>query len=57
MPDRLKRWHPVSAIQQYDLLDGYFGRRRTQMIFVLIAVSAVLFVWWASSMIAHTWGT
>jgi hypothetical protein len=47
----------VSAIQKYDLLDQYFGRRRAQWIFFLVVVNASLFAWWTSSMIAHTWGS
>ena len=50
-PAQPKRESVVSAIQKYDLLDGYFGRRRTQWIFGLIVVNASLFAWWASSMI------
>ncbi len=44
----------ISAIQKYDLLDRYFGRRPRQWIFGLIVVNAILFAWWASSLIAHT---
>ncbi len=46
----------VAAIQRYDLLDGYFGQRRAQWIYWLIAVNVSLFVWWTFSMIAQTWG-
>ena len=47
---------PITAIQKYDLLDGYFGRRRAQWILLLVVVHACLFAWWTSSMIVHTWG-
>jgi len=56
-PDQPKREGVVSAIQQYDVLDGYFGSRRAQWIFWLVLVNAGLFVWWTFSMIAHTWVT
>jgi hypothetical protein len=54
-PGQPKRESVVSAIQKYDLLDGYFGRRPAQWIFLLVVVSASLSAWWTSSMIAHTW--
>jgi hypothetical protein len=55
-PAQPKHGSAVSAIQKYDLLEGYFGQRRAQWIFLLIVVNASLFAWWTSSMIAHTWG-
>jgi hypothetical protein len=45
----------VSAIQKHDLIDGYFGQRRSQWVFLLLIANATLFAWWASRMIAHTW--
>jgi hypothetical protein len=42
------------AIQKFDLVEGYFGRRPAQWISLLIFVNAGLFAWWASRMIAHT---
>ena len=56
-PAQPKREGVVSVIQKYDLLDGYFGRRRAQWIFWLVVVNASLFAWWTSSIIAHTGGT
>jgi hypothetical protein len=53
-PGQPKREGVVSAIQKYDLVDGYFGRRRGQWISLLILVNASLFAWWTSSMIVHT---
>jgi hypothetical protein len=44
----------ISSIQKYDLLEGYFAPRRKQWIFFLLSVNVILFVWWVSSMIAHT---
>lgn len=44
----------VSAIQEHDLLDGYFGRRPAQWISLLVALCGVLFVWWVYSLIIHT---
>jgi hypothetical protein len=52
-PGQPKREGVVSAIQKYDLVDGYFGSRHTRWIFLLILVNASLFAWWTSSMIAH----
>lgn len=46
----------LSAIQKYDLLERYYGQRRAQMIYGLITITAILFAWWAASMIANTWG-
>ena len=45
------------APQTYDLLDRYFGQRRSQWICFLIVVNASLFAWWTSSMLVHTGGT
>jgi hypothetical protein len=52
-PGQPKREGVVSAIQKYDLVDGYFRSRRAQWISLLILVNASLFAWWTSSMIAH----
>jgi hypothetical protein len=52
-PGQPKREGVVSAIQKYDLVDGYFGSRRAQWIFLLILFNVSLFAWWTSSMIAH----
>jgi hypothetical protein len=54
-PGQPKREGVVSAIQKYDLVDGYFGSRRAQWISLLILVNASLFAWWTTRMIAHTW--
>jgi len=44
----------VSAIQDRDLLEGYFSDRRAQWILLLIGINVMLFGWWAASMLAHT---
>jgi hypothetical protein len=54
VPSRPSRKDVFSAIQKYDLIEGYFGRRRAQWILLLVVVNATLFAWWAYSMIAHT---
>ncbi len=48
-----RRWDIVSTIQKYDILEQYFGQRRTQMIYGLIAVTTILFIWWAFRLMAH----
>ncbi len=45
-----------AGIQNYDLLDRYFGSRRAQWILWLIGVNLFVFAWWTSSILAHTRG-
>jgi hypothetical protein len=54
-PGQPKRESIVSAIQKYDIVDGYFGSRRAQWISLLIFFNASLFAWWTTRMIARTW--
>lgn len=49
------RLSPADSILRYDFLEVYFGPRRTQWIVGLIVLSAAVFSWWASRMIAHAW--
>ncbi len=44
----------LSAIQNNDLLNGYFGPRPIQLIFLLVNLNVALFGWWASDVIAKT---
>jgi hypothetical protein len=50
-----KRESIVSTIQEYDLLNGYFGRRPGQWVLLLVVVNAGLFAWWTASEIANAW--
>jgi hypothetical protein len=52
--DGWNSFSPIAAIQNHDLIDGYFGSRRVRWIWGLVAVNAGLFAWWTFSMIAHT---
>ncbi len=45
----------AQAIQDHDLLEGYFGKRRVQLIVGLIVLNFILFAWWTSAMISHAW--
>jgi hypothetical protein len=45
----------IGQIQKNDLLDRFFGPRRYAWIVSLAAVNAILFAWWTSSTMAHTW--
>lgn len=45
----------VAAIQRDDLLDRYVSSNPSRWIAGLITFNVLLFAWWASWMIAHTW--
>jgi hypothetical protein len=47
---------PTVSALQYDFFDEYFGRRRTQLVGLLVVLTVGLFAWWTSSFVAHTWG-
>jgi len=45
----------IAAIQLHDVIASYFGVHRKQQLVLLLALTAVLFVWWTILMIQHTW--
>ena len=44
-----------AAIQSHDLVGGYFAIHRTQLLFLLLILTAALFAWWTHFMVLRTW--
>jgi hypothetical protein len=45
----------ITRLRDHDFLEEYFGPRPAQWAIALMVPTALLFAWWASFMVAHTW--